>query len=89
MLFVQQCRSSDVKNVEKVNWWPAGSHLITQVFASLPNVLVPPPDAPLAESSVSKLWLETYVNVFGRDALLAEKPNGDSLVLFRPLNGKP
>jgi hypothetical protein len=29
-LFVQQCQNSDVK---KVNWWPAGSHLVMQLLA--------------------------------------------------------
>jgi hypothetical protein len=45
-----------------------------QVFASLPNILGPPPDAPLAVSDVSELCLKTCVNVFRQDALLAEKP---------------
>jgi hypothetical protein len=67
-LFVQQCQNSDVK---KVNWWPPRSRFVIQVFASLPNILAPPPDAPLTVSSLSELCLETYVNVFGRDALLA------------------
>jgi hypothetical protein len=57
-----------------------------QVFASLPNTLAPPPDAPLAVSSVSELCLETCMNVFGREALLAEKPNHDSLVVLHSLN---
>jgi hypothetical protein len=59
-----------------------------QVVASLPNRLAPPPDSPLAVSSVSKLCPETCVNVFGRNALLAEKPNDDSLVVLHPLNEK-
>jgi hypothetical protein len=29
------------------------------------------------------------VNVFGRDALPAEKPNDDSLIVLYPLNEKP
>jgi hypothetical protein len=84
-LFVQQCQNSDVK---KINWWPARSHLVVQVFASLPNILGAPPDAPLAllaASSVSELCLETCVNVLGRDALLVKKPNNDSLVVVHPL----
>jgi hypothetical protein len=85
-LFVQQCQNSDAK---KANWWPAGSHLVMQVFGSLPNILAPPPDAPPAVRSVSELCLEMYVNVFGRDALLAEKPNDDSLVVLHSLNEKP
>jgi hypothetical protein len=84
-LSVQQCQNSDVK---KVNWWPAGSHLVMQVFASLPNILAPPPDPPLAASRVSERCLKPCMNVFGRDALLAEKPNDDSLVEFHPLNEK-
>jgi hypothetical protein len=60
-----------------------------QVFASLPNILAPPPDAPLAVSGVSELCLETCVNVFGRDIRLAEKLNDDSLVGLHPLNEKP
>jgi hypothetical protein len=36
-------------------------------------------------SSVSELC----VNVFGRDVLLAAKPNNDSLVVLHPLNEKP
>jgi hypothetical protein len=59
-----------------------------QIFASLPNILAPPPDAPLAVSSVSELCLETCANVFGRDALLAEKPNDDFLVALHSLNEK-
>jgi hypothetical protein len=82
-LFVQQRQNSDVK---KVNWWPAGSRLVMQVLASLPNILAPPSDAPLVVSSISELCLETSVNVFGRDALLAWKPNDDSLVVPHPLN---
>jgi hypothetical protein len=39
-LFIQQYQNSDVK---KVNWWLAGLHLGMQVFASLPNILAPPP----------------------------------------------
>jgi hypothetical protein len=61
-------------------------------FACLLNTLVSPPDTPLAElapGSVSKLCLEQGVNVIGRDALLAEKPNDDRMVVFHPLNGKP
>jgi hypothetical protein len=87
-LFVQQRQNSDVK---KVNWWLAGSHLVMQFFASLPNILIPPPDASLAVlavNNVSELCLETCVNVFGRDALLAEKPNDNSLVILHPLNDK-
>jgi hypothetical protein len=57
-----------------------------QVFASLPNILAPPPDAPLAASSVFELCLETSVNVFRRDRLLAEKLNDDSLVVICLLN---
>jgi hypothetical protein len=85
-LFVQQCHNSDVK---KVNWWPAGSPLVMQVFAPFPNILAPPPHAPLralAVRSVSELCLETCVNAFGRDAFLAEKPNDDSLVVLHLLN---
>jgi hypothetical protein len=85
-LFVHQCQKSDVK---KVNWWAARSHLVMQIFASLPSRLALPPEAPLAARSVSELCLETCVNVFGRDALLAEKPNDDSLVVLHPLNQKP
>jgi hypothetical protein len=82
-LFVQQCQNSDVK---KVNWWPAGSHVVMHAFTFLPNILAPPPDSPLAVSSVSELCLEMCVNVFGRDALLAEKPNDESLVVLHPSN---
>jgi hypothetical protein len=59
-----------------------------QVFASLSIILAPPPDAPLAVSGVSELCRETDVNVFGRDALLAEKASDDSLVVSHPLNDK-
>jgi hypothetical protein len=83
---VQQCQNSDVK---KVNWWPAGSHLIMPIFVSLPNILAPPSHTPLAVSSVSELCIEKCVNVFGRDRLLAEKPNDTSLVVLHLLNGKP
>jgi hypothetical protein len=84
-LSVRQCQNSDVK---KVNGWPAGSHLVIQAFTSLPNILAPPLNAPLAVCSVSELCLEMYVNVFGRDALVAKKPNNNSLVMFHPLNEK-
>jgi hypothetical protein len=57
-----------------------------QVFASLPNILAPPLDAPLTVSSVSELCLETCVNVFGRDALFTKKPNYDSMVVLHLLN---
>jgi hypothetical protein len=89
VLFVQWFPNSDVKTV---NWRPAGSHLFMQVFASLPNILAPPSDDPLAVltvSSVSELCFERCVNVFGQDALLAEKPDDDSLVVLHPLNEKP
>jgi hypothetical protein len=46
-------------------------------------------ESPLAVSGVSELCLETGVNVFGRDTLLAEKPNNDSLAGFHPLNKNP
>jgi hypothetical protein len=82
-LFIEQSQNSDVN---KINWWPAGSHLVVQVFVSLRNILAPPPDAPLAVSSVSELCLETCMNVFGRDAVLSEKPNDDPLAVFHPLN---
>jgi hypothetical protein len=59
-----------------------------QVFASLPNILEPPPDAPLTVSNVSELGFETCVNVFGHDALLAKKPNNNSLVVLHLLNEK-
>jgi hypothetical protein len=84
-LFVQQCQNSDV---EKVNWWPAGLHLVMQIFPSLPNMLAPPPDASLAENSVSELWFEPCLNIFGRGAPLAEKQNDDSLIAVHPLNEK-
>jgi hypothetical protein len=60
-----------------------------QVFASLTNILAPPPDAPLAAfavGGVSELCFETCVNAFGRDAPLAEELNDDSLVVLHPLN---
>jgi hypothetical protein len=63
-----------------------------QAFASLPRIPAPRPDAPLAVlavSSGSEMCLETCVNVFGPDALLAEQPNDDSLVALHPLNAKP
>jgi hypothetical protein len=63
-----------------------------QIFASLPNILVSPLDTPLvvlAARSVSELCLETYVNIFGRERLLAEKPNDDSLAVLHLLNEKP
>jgi hypothetical protein len=60
-----------------------------QVFASLPNILAPPPDAPLAVSSLSELCPKACMNVFERDALLAEKLNDNSLVVLHPLNKKP
>jgi hypothetical protein len=82
-LLVQQCQNSDVK---KVNWRFAGLHLVIPVLAFLPNILAPPPDAPLAVSSFSELCFETCVNAFGREALLAEKPNDNSLVVLHPLN---
>jgi hypothetical protein len=69
--------------------WPAGPHFVMQVFASLPNILVPPLDALLAVSRVSELCLETCMNLFGRDALRAEKHNDDSLVVLHPLNEEP
>jgi hypothetical protein len=88
-LFVQQCQNSDAK---KVNWWPAGSYLVIQVFASLPNMLEPLLDAllaVLASNRVFELFLETCVNVFGREMLLAEKPNDNSLIALHQLNEKP
>jgi hypothetical protein len=60
-----------------------------QIFVPLPNTLAPPPEALLTVSSVSELYLETCVNVFGRDALLAEKPSDDSLVVLHRLVEKP
>jgi hypothetical protein len=75
--------------VKKINQWPVGSHFVMQVFASLPNIPGPPPDTQFTVSNVSKLCLETCVNVFGRDTLLAEKLNDDSLVGLHPLNEKP
>jgi hypothetical protein len=57
-----------------------------QVFMSLSNILAPSPDDPLAGSGVSELCLETCMNVFGRDALLAGKPNDDSPFVPHPLN---
>jgi hypothetical protein len=59
-----------------------------QFFASVPNILAPPPEAPLAVSSVSEVYLETCVNVFGRGPLLAEKPNDYFLVGLHPLKEK-
>jgi hypothetical protein len=67
--FGQQCQNSDVK---KVIWWPARSHLVMQVFASLINILAPSPDAPLAVSSISELDIEMCVHVFRPGAILAE-----------------
>jgi hypothetical protein len=61
-MFLQECQNLDVK---KVNWCPAGSHLVTQVFAPPPNMLALPPDVPLAVSRASELYLEMRVNVFG------------------------
>jgi hypothetical protein len=84
-LFVRQCQNLDVK---KINWWPARSHPVMQAFASLPSLLPPPPDSPFAVSSVSELCLEMGLNIFGREALLAEKPNDDSLIGLHPLNEK-
>jgi hypothetical protein len=60
-----------------------------QVFASLPSILAPPLDVPLAGNSVSELCFEICVNVFGRNAPIAGKPNDDSLVVLHPLNKKP
>jgi hypothetical protein len=63
-----------------------------QAFATLPNILAPPPDRPLAllaANGVSEMFLEAYTNVFERDALLAEKSNDDSLVILHPLNKRP
>jgi hypothetical protein len=74
---------------QEVNWCPAGSHLVMQVFASVTNILAPLRDAPLAVNSVSELCLETCVNVAGRAAPLAEKSNDDSLVALHLLNEKP
>jgi hypothetical protein len=79
-LFVQQCENSDVEKSKKVNRWPAGLHLVMQVFASLPKIPAPPPDTllpVLAAGSFSELRLETCANAFGRDPLLAEKANDD------------
>jgi hypothetical protein len=59
-----------------------------QVFTSLPNIFAPPPDALLAVNGVSELCFETCANVFGRDALLAEKLNDNSLVGLHRLNEK-
>jgi hypothetical protein len=84
--FVQQFQNSYVK---KVNWSPARSHFVMQVFASLSNRRTPPPHAPLAVSNVPELRLETCANVFGQDTLLTEKPNNDPLVVLHPLNEKP
>jgi hypothetical protein len=39
--------------------------------------------------SVSELCLETCVNVLGRDAPFAEKPNDHTPVVLHPLNEKP
>jgi hypothetical protein len=82
-VFVQQFQNSDIK---KISWWPAGSHFVMQIFASLPNILPAPPDAPLAVSSVSELCLETCVNVFGQEVLIAEELNDDCLVVLLPSN---
>jgi hypothetical protein len=57
-----------------------------QIFASLPNILAPPPDAPLAASSVSERCPETCANVFRPDTVLAKKLNDGSLVVLHPLN---
>jgi hypothetical protein len=56
------------------------------VFASLPNILAAPPHAPVAVNGVAELCVETCVNAFGSNTLLAEKPNDDSLVALHPLN---
>jgi hypothetical protein len=56
------------------------------IFASLSNILAPPLHTPLAVKNVSELCLDMSVSVFGREELLAEKPNDDSLVVFHPLN---
>jgi hypothetical protein len=56
-----------------------------RVFASLPNILALPPNTPLVVSNVSELCLETCVNVFRRDTLLAEKLNDSPLVVLGPL----
>jgi hypothetical protein len=66
----------------------AGSHPVMQLVASLPSILAPPPEISLAVSSVSEVCLEMCVNVFRRDALVAQKPNDDSLVVLHPLNEK-
>jgi hypothetical protein len=57
-----------------------------QVFAPLSNILASPPDAPVAASTVSELFLETCMNIFGRNALRTEKPNDNSLVVLQTLN---
>jgi hypothetical protein len=67
---------------------PAASHFAILVFASLSNILTPPPETPLAVSSVSELCLDMYINVFERDALLVEKLNDDHLVVLHLLNKK-
>jgi hypothetical protein len=62
-----------------------------QILAVLPNMLAPPPEAPLAVLVVrclSELCLETCVNVFGRGALFAENPSDDSLAILHPVNEK-
>jgi hypothetical protein len=82
-LCIQQYQNSDDK---KVNWRPARSYLVMPIGASLPNRLGPPPDAPLAETSVSELCLKRCVNVLGRAGLLVEKSNDDLLVVLDPLN---
>jgi hypothetical protein len=63
----------------------APRHADLRVFA---EYTTPLPDGPLSVSSVSELCLETCVNVFGRDAPFAEKPNDDSLARLDPLNEK-
>jgi hypothetical protein len=71
--------------VKKVNSWFAGSQVVILIFTSLANILATPSDTPPVVSIVSKLCLERYVNLFAREALLAEKPNDDSLVVLHPL----
>jgi hypothetical protein len=63
----------------------ASRHAVLRVLV---GHIGPPPEAPLAESSVSEVCLETCMNIFGRGALFAEKPTDDFLVGLHPLKEK-
>jgi hypothetical protein len=67
----------------------AAHHTGLRVLAEHTSTTAGRPLAVLAASRLSELCLEVCMNVFGREALLAEKPNDNSLIVLDPLNENP